>query len=221
MPQETLTFHQAFYERPHRLSIKFPHYLPLYEQFLKPFQGQPVGALEIGIGTGGFLQVLQSYLGPQAQVYGLDASTENAPAEFGEIVLLTGRQEDPLMLDMVKSLAPNLSIIIDDGSHLPADQIASFEALYPHLRSPGVYMIEDTQLSYAPNHGGYKQAGTFIEYVKDRLDDINAYFSEPSDPEPTTFTKTTAGIHVYLNCIVIDKGAVDSRSPVWVEVAGS
>ncbi len=76
--------------------------------------------------------------------------------------------------------------------------------------------MEDTQLSYAPKYGGYKKPGTFIEFVKDKVDDLNAWFSEVKDPQTSEFTKSTYSIHGYVNLVIFEKRQVDISSPVWV-----
>jgi len=211
-----MTFDDAYYKTPHRKSVKFPHYIPIYERHLHEFVGKPVGVMEIGIGVGGFLQVLQAYLGPQAMVYGLDQ--HGTPGDWPESMpIFTGLQQDPNVLAEVRQKT-TLSVIIDDGGHLSEEQQASFEALYPNLQTPGLYIIEDTQLSYAPKYGGFKKPGTFIEYLKDRLDDLNAWCIEPADRLPNDFTRTTYALHWYYNLVVVEKRLADLRSPVHCAV---
>jgi len=212
-----LTFAEVFHTTPHALSVKYPHYLPIYETHLAPFRGQSVQVLEIGVGCGGFLQVLQTYLGPQAIVRGLDANVGNLIPEMIPSVL-TGFQEDTEAHRRVFEALPSPSIIIDDGGHQPYEQLASFRGLFPRLATPGVYIVEDTQFSYAPKYGGYKHPGTFIEFVKDRVDDLNAWWAEPGDPQATDFTKMTFGIHIYPNCVVFEKTPVLLSSAIRVEV---
>lgn len=206
-----MTFEDAFYHTPHRRSIKFPHYLPLYERYLHPFQGATVTALEIGVGDGGFLQVLQTYLGPQARVLGLDCS---GPSDE---TVMHGRQEEAETLARVKDAAPTLSIVIDDGSHQSAHQRASFETLFPHLQSPGVYLVEDIQYSYSRKYTGYRHPESFSEYLKGLGDELNAMLVDPpEDLRPTEFTRTGYGVHWYPNLVVIEKSRHDLRSPVHV-----
>ena len=51
----------------------------------------------------------------------------------------------------LKSLADQygpFDIVIDDGSHAPAHQVASLTALWPHVKVGGVYLVEDLHTSY-------------------------------------------------------------------------
>jgi hypothetical protein len=67
-------------------------------------------------------------------------------------------------------------IVLDDGSHLQSDLIASFEFFYPKMPKNGVYLAEDVHTSYWPAvyQGGLRRPDTFIEYCKNRIDDLNA-----------------------------------------------
>ncbi len=207
-----MTFADVFLQTDHALSVKFPHYLGIYERHFRPFCGQPVHVLEIGVGGGGFLQVLQTYFGPTATIHGLDAKLEQVMVKPSGL-LLQGFQEDTEALRRVCDQIRSLDIVIDDGGHRPAEQLASFRHLFPHLKTPGLYVVEDTQLSYAP---AFRGAETFMAYVKDRLDDLNAWFAEPGDPPATDFTKSAYAIHVYLNLVIFEKALVSVSSPIRV-----
>ena len=45
-------------------------------------------------------------------------------------------------------------IVIDDGSHIGADQRASFEFLYPRMSPTGCYLVEDLHCAYMPLFDG-------------------------------------------------------------------
>jgi hypothetical protein len=53
------------------------------------------------------------------------------------------------LAELCRQEAP-FDIIIDDGSHLSAHQIATFEHLYGALREGGVYVVEDVQTPFWP-----------------------------------------------------------------------
>ena len=64
-------------------------------------------------------------------------------------------------------------IIIDDGGHTMEQQIISIETLFPLLSDGGVYLVEDTHTSYwSELRRRPSRPGTFIEWAKDRLDDL-------------------------------------------------
>ena len=39
-------------------------------------------------------------------------------------------------------------IVLDDGGHTMQQMIASFQVLYPAMRVPGVYLVEDTHTAF-------------------------------------------------------------------------
>jgi cephalosporin hydroxylase len=85
---------------------------------------------------------------PGAEIYGIDTKPECKDHEAERIKIFIGNQSDKKFL---KSLAPqleSLNVVIDDGSHIPNDQIASFEVLFPILLSGGYYVIEDLRTHY-------------------------------------------------------------------------
>ena len=60
-------------------------------------------------------------------------------------------------------------------------QIATFEEVWPHLRPSGVYVTEDVLTSYWEGRdgqfhfcGGLWHEDSFVEYMKRKVDDLNA-----------------------------------------------
>src|SRR5262245_54320107 len=51
---------------------KWRHYFEIYHRHFRKFVGQNVHVLEIGIYSGGSLEMWRSYFGPQARIYGVD-----------------------------------------------------------------------------------------------------------------------------------------------------
>ena len=51
---------------------KWPHYFPIYERYLSRYRGTDVRLLEIGVYRGGGLDLLRAYLGPKAELVGVD-----------------------------------------------------------------------------------------------------------------------------------------------------
>ena len=74
----------------------------------------------------------------------------------------------------------------------------------------GVFLIEDLHTSYWNRYGGgYKRAGTFIEYAKDLIDQQNAWYSrDPESFRVDEYSRTIRGMHVYDSIIVFDKAPV-------------
>jgi hypothetical protein len=135
-------------------------------------------------------------------VYGVDIREECKVYEEESIRILIGDQGDPEFWKAVCEQVPKLDIVIDDGSHVPHHQITSLEALLPHLRPGGVYMVED---SYSVNHG-------FPDYAAGLSRNIHAWgklkpgVHDPHDgliPEP--FQRSVGSMHVYPYLTVFEK----------------
>lgn len=84
----------------------------------------------------------------------------------------------------LQSLCRNISrldVVLDDASHIAWHQVMSFEVLFPCLNpNGGVYIVEDLNANYFPVEpfkGGVGMPGTFVEYVKGKIDEMNAYWS--------------------------------------------
>jgi len=88
-----------------------------------------------------------------------------------------GDASDLVFLDKLKDKYGAFDVIIDDGSHLIDQQQISFNYLFNILSDKGIYVIEDLHTSYYDNSkhkgGGVRRPGTTVEFLKDRIDDVN------------------------------------------------
>jgi hypothetical protein len=120
---------------------KWQHYFSIYDKHFDRFRFTSPRVLEIGVDHGGSLQLWKRYFGEGAKIVGIDIRPECYFQEPG-LEIHIGDQTDVTFL---RSLG-NFDIIIDDGSHQPAHQSASFTELWP--RCSGVYLIEDCHDRY-------------------------------------------------------------------------
>lgn len=142
-------------------------YTEWYERHFHPFVGSKVTLLEIGIATGASLRTWREYLGSEAKVIGLDLDRDAClRAEANGFKSYHGSQSDPAMLRLAMT-EQKPSIIVDDGSHHAADQITSFETLFPLLPDGGFYVIEDLHAAY------WGWGGDFVKYVHQMVDRVN------------------------------------------------
>ena len=87
--------------------------------------------LEIGVGRGGSLKMWEEYF-PNAKIYGIDIKPDCRQYETERIKIFIGSQSDQEFLQKTcLKITESLDIVIDDGSHVPDDQVASFEILFP------------------------------------------------------------------------------------------
>ena len=197
-----------FENNPGNLINKWRHYFDVYERYFHPYRGTDVQILEIGVRHGGSLQMWKHYFGPRARIYGVDINPRSRELEEEQIEIFIGDQEDLGFLAELQDKLPRLDIVIDDGGHTMVQQIRTFEALFPHLSDPGIYVCEDTHTSYWPTFGGgLRKPDTFIEYSKKFVDDLHAWHSK--DPEDgldvTDITRTLDSVHFYDSMVVFEK----------------
>ena len=163
----------AAYEAGGRNLHKLLSYAPIYERLLAPFRQRSVVLVEFGIGKGGCLTMWKDYLGPYAQVIGIDLHDGEFYTD-AQITCVQGDQGDAEFLRSLPARLPRPDIVIDDASHINTHQIATLQTLFPHLNPGGVYAVEDTHTSYRSAYGGgYRRSDTFIEYCKNLVDGLH------------------------------------------------
>jgi cephalosporin hydroxylase len=185
---------------------KWKHYFPIYERFFRDCVDKSVTFLEIGVDSGGSLQMSKRYFGPHATIVGIDILPECKAYEEDQVAIRTGAQQDEKFLQSVLDEFGSPDIVLDDGSHVMNHVTKTFEFLYPKLSKNGIYMVEDLHTAYWEEYeGGFRRAGTFIEHCKQLVDELNADHSRDQLP-PTEFTRTTLGLHFYDSVVVFERG---------------
>ena len=203
--------HKYFLNNPSKRLHKWVHYFDIYERHLERFRGRSPVMLEIGVMGGGSLAMWKSYLGTGAKLVGLDIDPNCKRHEGVDIEVVIGSQDDPMVLQSIMDRYPDIDVILDDGSHMSPHMIASFEAMYGHVSPYGVYIVEDTHTNYWPEYGGaVKGSDTFMEFTKDKLDEINAFHTRGAIPV-SQFAKTTDSISIYDSVVVFEKRPQGSR----------
>lgn len=190
-----------------RLIHKWQHYFDIYDRHFSRFRGSPVNIVEFGVSQGGSIQMWKHYFGAGAKIYGVDINPNCQQFEEADVKIFIGDQEDRGFLQSVARQVPVIDILIDDGGHTMRQQIATFEELFPRIAANGVYLVEDLHTSYWQRWGGgYRRKGSFIEYSKDFIDQINAWHSkQPQKFKVSDFTKTAKSLHFYDSVLVIEK----------------
>ena len=194
---------------------KWVHYFEAYHEVLGSYVGRPIRLLEIGVFHGGGLDQLRWYLGSEATVVGVDVDpavraicADRFPVEIGD-------QTDTGFLDMVVEKHGPFDVIIDDGGHTMAQQIASVEHLFAGLMPGGTYLVEDCHTSYWPDYQDHEQ--TFIEWAKARVDDLNAYHHSQEVDLPI-WAKSVSSMRFFDSIVVLQKGR---RFAPFCEVSGT
>merc|ERR1719331_2687316 len=122
---------------------KWLQYFPAYQRHLGKFIGKEVHIMEIGIQSGGSLDMWKGVFGPGAHVYGCDINPECKAYEDTRTKVFIGDQASPEFWEGVKKQVPRIDILIDDGEHTPEQQIATLGLMLQHLSPDGVYITED------------------------------------------------------------------------------
>lgn len=189
-----------------RSAHKWKHYFPAYERHFSRYINRPLNFIEIGCGLGGSLQLWKRYLGPHAQIIGIDINPLCAEYQEDQIAIRIGSQADEAFLATLLDEFGPADIILDDGSHFMSDITTSFKFLYPRMAADGVYMVEDLHTAYWEDYeGGLRRPGTFIETCKHLLDELNADWTSNELP-PTEFTRTTQSMHFYDSIAIFERG---------------
>ena len=196
----------GFLTNQERLIHKWKHYFPVYERHFEKFVNTDVIFIEIGCGEGGSLQMWKRYLGPHARIIGIDINPACAAFAEDQIDIRIGDQANPAFLNAIVQEFGPPDVILDDGSHIMAHVCASFALLYPSVSRNGVYVVEDLHTAYWEEYeGGLKREGSFIEYCKDLIDELNADHTRGA-VQPTPFTLSTLSMHFYDSIVVFEKG---------------
>jgi hypothetical protein len=180
------------------------HYFDIYDRHLAGFRGREVHILEIGVYSGGSLQMWKEYFGPNTKVYGVDSQPACKAFEDESTKIFIGDQEDAAFWKRFKEQVPTLDIVIDDGGHKPNQQVVTLEELLPHIRPGGIYLCEDVIAPF----------NQFTSYVSGLVQELNTYNILTADPsnqqmplvgKPTGFQSAIDSIHSYPFVTVIEK----------------
>src|SRR5262249_8349115 len=137
-------------------------YAPAYEVFLRSRRQDVKKLLEVGIGTlipdahssmvgwgaphyrpGGSLRSWRDYF-PQAQIFGIDVQPDTQFSEQRIRTFICNSTDRRAVEKLVtRNNLNEIDVVIDDGSHKAADQLASLENLFHLLAPNGLYVIED------------------------------------------------------------------------------
>lgn len=138
------------------------NYLNIYEQHIGHMRYDPINLLEFGFHSGRSFLMWRDYF-PAATVLMCDIQYDPRVLSFCKLTrqnytLFQGDQSDPSFANTVADWLQNnnqglLDIVVDDASHLQYDMIKSLALFYPHLKSGGVYIIEDICPAQALENG--------------------------------------------------------------------
>lgn len=172
-------------------------YFDVYHRHLARFIGRDVNVVEIGVYSGGSLRMWRDYFGERAVIHGVDIEEDCRRYEDDRIDIAIGDQSDRRFWKEFVDRVPRIDVVIDDGSHIPEHQIATLEALLPHIANGGVYICEDIGGIDNPFH-------SYIAGLARNLSVLDP--QEPSEGQRTTgLQQLIEGVHLYPYMAVIEK----------------
>lgn len=207
MENNKLTYKQLYLQHDGRICHKWSSYLDVYERTFATYRDRPLKLLEVGVYHGGSLQLWKKYFQSNSQFIGVDLDPRCLEYTEEHITIETGDQSNPDFWVNFFQRHGKFDIIIDDGSHDNRHQTLTFMMAWPNLRDGGVYLVEDLHCAYwAEYGGGYKNKMSFIEFSKDRIDDINAFHSRDANSfKKNQFTHEIESISYYDSIAVFTK----------------
>ena len=143
---------EALFEKTNYATDKLKHhsYIPVYDKLFGPIRNQVSNVLEIGIGSGGSLQLWHDYF-LKAQIYGIDRGyVREGLNRFDRIHQIISDAYTAECVEYFKTNNIQLDIVIDDGPHNKRSQMLAMELYFPLLSDNGIIVIEDVQDYLAP-----------------------------------------------------------------------
>jgi hypothetical protein len=209
--------HEYFLNNADKKLHKWFHYFSVYERHFSRFRGKAPVMLEIGVFGGGSLAMWKNYFGKDSRIIGVDINPECKNHEGEGIEVFIGSQDDPDLMNEIFKKYPQIDIVLDDGSHMMKHMIATFELLYDRVNPNGVYLVEDTHTCYWPEYqGGLNQPGTFMEFAKTKIDEINAVHTRGA-LLISNFTRSTEYIACYDSIVVFERKPQGKRQSLITE----
>jgi hypothetical protein len=216
---------KVFFAHEGREIHKWIQYLRAYDEQFGPYRAgfplpdgsrRPLRILEIGVAQGGSLQLWREYFGPEAVIFGIDIDPRVEAVDDADLEVRIGSQADPEFLRRVVADMGGVDIVLDDGSHQARHMRTTFGRLFPLLSDGGLYAVEDLHTMYWWRFGGgYRRKGTFIEVVKQLIDDMHALYHSAGDKVGVAAATQIPKITVYDSIVFIEK-AVHGR-PIEVQ----
>jgi Methyltransferase domain len=177
---------------------KWKHYFDIYHRHFSRFVGREVHVLEVGIYSGGSLLMWREYFGELAHIYGVDISEACRAYEDDRTKVFIGDQADRSFWAELRKAAPLIDIVIDDGGHLPEQQLVTLEEMLPHMRSGGVYLCEDI-------HNRFNGFAAYVQGLSDNLNESSRQDTTHPAAATSTFQAAINSIHLYPFAAVIEK----------------
>src|SRR5450432_150132 len=178
---------------------KWLHYFEIYHRHLAKYIGRDITLVEVGVYSGGSMPMWQEYFGPGCRVHGIDIQPECKAYENDRTKIHIGDQSDRDFWRRFRDDVPSVDILIDDGGHMPDQQIVTLEEMLPHINPGGTYICEDI-------HGIHNAFAAYVHSLAGNLNALIPYSTTAeSKGRPTDFQTAIHSVHLYPFVAVIEK----------------
>ena len=176
----------------------------------KSYINKDLVLLEIGVNSGGSIDMWKQYFGAGLKYIGVDISPwvyEHFHDPSAGVHIYTGSQENRTFLEYLAKSIPDVDILIDDGGHTMKQQILTLKMTFSKVKDGGLYLCEDVETSYVPYYGGgLRRKGSFIEFAKILIDSQYSYFhGDKSVDVLGTALWQSGSISFHTGIVVIEK----------------
>jgi len=163
---------EAFKNSP-ETSLKITTYFPIYANLFSHLIGSKCTFIETGVLNGGSLFMWRSWLGPDAEIIGIDLNREAKKWEDHGFDIYICDQGNPKELEQVLLQVGPFDVLLDDGGHQSFQQITTLCTGLKHGKDTSVIVVEDTHTSFMKEFSRHGQH-SFCEYAKDATDVLTA-----------------------------------------------
>lgn len=130
---------------------KWNNALDAYQRHLAPFAGKSLALVEVGVQSGGSIEMWKGVLGPNLHYYGIDINVACKQFADATTTITIGDQADENMWTSFYSTVRNtVDIIVDDGGHEAHQMGVTFHLAFEHINPGGFIITEDLNEAHVP-----------------------------------------------------------------------
>lgn len=155
-----------------KFTTKWESYFNVYEKIFQSYKGKKITFVEVGVSTGGSLQMWRKYFGENARIIGVELNPEAKKLEADGFEIFIGNQSDPSFWKKFYEAVGKIDILLDDGGHKNIQQISTVHNSLPFINDNGLVVVEDTHASYLSE---FKNPSyfSFINYCNKIIESIH------------------------------------------------
>jgi len=169
------TFQSFYHDYKHGPGIwKWSNALDAYQQHFAGMAGRsPLAVAEVGVQSGGSIDMWKAVLGQGVHYYGLDINTACRKFQNSSTSIFIGDQADDKVWDAFYSKVSMVDILVDDGGHEAHQMSVTFRRSFDHLNPGGFVATEDVfrQDQWQFVYDATKSIGAW----KDQVESVHMY----------------------------------------------